>query len=413
MIGVLAFGLVYVLCGWITPIPSERVYYAWPLAYGVTRFFSPRAQPQSRRKWIWLISLLVCGAIIIVMDFFVLRTPFHPGDISRVAYCVLGLGLVIRLLKSSWFRLVRGILPSNALNRVRYRLPATVVWLVLLAVLLQPYLMSYMQVHPLKRRLTTDPMDLLRMAFEPISFRSHDGTILRGWWIPSVQSCRTAIACHGVMDTREGALGFAEILHNGEFNVLVFDFRGHGESGGWTVTYGSREKDDVIAAMDFVERRYPFAAGRFVGVGSSMGAVSLIMAAAEDSRLKVLHVDAPYASTREMAQKMALPFHPAFRPWAFYAGMVWGSLESGADFFHLSAADVVARISPRPILITHGTVDRTVPFEQGRRVYESAGKPKSFYSVEGADHCETLVRDPKYAERMLRFLNESLTDPKN
>ncbi|HBJ85207.1 MAG TPA: hypothetical protein DDZ88_15310 [Verrucomicrobiales bacterium] len=55
----------------------------------------------------------------------------------------------------------------------------------------------------------------------------------------------------------------------------------------------------------------------------------------------------------------------------------------------------------RPVLIAHGTADRVIPFECGRRLYASlpAGIEKRWIEIPGADHDNVLITDfPIYAE---------------
>ena len=44
----------------------------------------------------------------------------------------------------------------------------------------------------------------------------------------------------------------------------------------------------------------------------------------------------------------------------------------------------------KPLLLFHGTRDRVVPFEQGRRLFDAAHEPKRFFAIEGAGHNDTF-----------------------
>jgi fermentation-respiration switch protein FrsA (DUF1100 family) len=69
----------------------------------------------------------------------------------------------------------------------------------------------------------------------------------------------------------------------------------------------------------------------------------------------------------------------------------------------------VAAIAPRPVLIVHGTEDRTIPIEHAYRVYEAAGAPKELWIGEGADHCGTYFLDrPGYCARVTAFFEGAL-----
>jgi alpha-beta hydrolase superfamily lysophospholipase len=147
----------------------------------------------------------------------------------------------------------------------------------------------------------------------PVEFQSADGTTLRGWWIPSERpSTRTLVFVHGLATNRTITLPFHEVGDRLDANVLMFDLRAHGDSGGRTVTLGWREKDDVLAAIEFVRREKPQQAR----VGISMGAASMAQAASEiEPPLAGVILDSSYCATREMTESVLKPFPSAAHPW--------------------------------------------------------------------------------------------------
>ena len=50
----------------------------------------------------------------------------------------------------------------------------------------------------------------------------------------------------------------------------------------------------------------------------------------------------------------------------------------------------VAKISPRPLLIMHGTADRVVPPAAAKRLYEQACEPKELWMIDAVEHYEAL-----------------------
>ncbi|MCH8839162.1 MAG: alpha/beta hydrolase [Planctomycetes bacterium] len=90
--------------------------------------------------------------------------------------------------------------------------------------------------------------------------------------------------------------------------------------------------------------------------------------------------------------------------------MTIGSIETGTNLFRFNTTEAVARITPRPVMIIHGTEDRVVPIEQGEMVFSAAENPKSFHAVRGAGHCETIaVEGRRYTDRMIKFLDDALS----
>jgi esterase/lipase len=70
--------------------------------------------------------------------------------------------------------------------------------------------------------------------------------------------------------------------------------------------------------------------------------------------------------------------------------------------------EVVEQISPRPLLVIHGTGDKRISVEQVNRLFDAAQAPKALWMVEGATHGG--IRSPvldKLAQDVIAFLDES------
>jgi alpha-beta hydrolase superfamily lysophospholipase len=385
--------------------PSEFVYLIWPPLALAGMLIRSRGSPEARnRVWHVLLACAAALALAAVADAADLVLELAPGVLTRSMYCLIGWVLLVSAARRAagrcWNRLVRS---------ERWSFVGSGLSLLAAVAILAPAIMAYMQVHPIKRRPHSNPAKAYELPYEDVVIPTRDGQQLAGWFVPARGSDRAVVLTHGVIDHRAGVLEMIQALHSGGYNVLAFDFRGHGQSSGWTVTYGAREKLDIIAAVDYLQRHKPDSCRRLAGVGWSMGAAALILAAAEDPRLLALHLDAPYASTSDMAWQIGKDM-PRWMAWYMYwVGTSLACLESGTNLFLLSPAERVASIAPRPIMIVHGDQDEVIPLEQGRRVFGAAQAPKSFHAVPGAGHCETLqVEGQAYVARMLEFLDTAL-----
>jgi fermentation-respiration switch protein FrsA (DUF1100 family) len=60
-----------------------------------------------------------------------------------------------------------------------------------------------------------------------------------------------------------------------------------------------------------------------------------------------------------------------------------------------------------PILVIHGDIDRTIPVEQGKALYEQLTGPKQFFLVEGAGHIDIhMVNSQIYMDKVLSFIDD-------
>ncbi|QBQ07316.1 alpha/beta fold hydrolase [Spiroplasma gladiatoris] len=89
---------------------------------------------------------------------------------------------------------------------------------------------------------------------ESITFKSQDGIELAGFvYTPNKESNKWLIACHWFAGHKCWALHHAKIFTKMGYNVLVFDFRGHGNSQENSTTMGLREEYDLLAAIEWLK----------------------------------------------------------------------------------------------------------------------------------------------------------------
>lgn len=230
------------------------------------------------------------------------------------------------------------------------------------------------------------------------------GIVLRGWFLPAGNSDKTIIFAHGYGKNRlqddVPALDIAGGLNNSGYNVLMFDFRGCGESGGDFTSVGQFEKDDLISAVDFVKKMGR--PGEHVGLlGFSMGAVTSITAAAEDARIEAVVADAPFADL-EGYLKENLPVWSGLPSFPF-TPVILNSMPVvlGLDPQSVSPVKAVGRIKA-PLLLIHGASDTTIPAANSKEIYWAAKGPKTLWIVPGAEHVGSYrVRPGEYMNRIL------------
>ena len=136
---------------------------------------------------------------------------------------------------------------------------------------------------PYRRPLAVSPA-AFDLAYEDVTFPSTgDGIPLRGWFVPASGSDRVVLIVHGRNSNRTGDDGqhvpHAAALVARGYNALLFDLRGHGESGGVRYTLGAAEQRDVLGAVAYLKSR-GFAPERMGFWSHSMGAATVLLASA-------------------------------------------------------------------------------------------------------------------------------------
>ena len=248
---------------------------------------------------------------------------------------------------------------------------------------------------------TTVPEDL-GLAGESVSLNSSDGIPLKAWWVPAQQSLGSVVVLHG-MDGMDAAclLPHARFLHDVGWSAFLLDMRAHGRSGGQRIGLSIEEPLDVSAALDWLETQPSVKNRPLVLLGLSMGGgVAIRAAAARPDVDGVISVSGLAAIDPMMGHGLPL--------WLGRLGIltlyhVWTPL--------VSAVHDIARISPRPVLLMHGTADRQIPVEQAYWLRSAAGANAELWIVPGADHLIFTEEgngkgqaDSDYRRHILEFL---------
>ncbi|WP_253278132.1 bifunctional alpha/beta hydrolase/OsmC family protein [Variovorax paradoxus] len=210
------------------------------------------------------------------------------------------------------------------------------------------------------------------------------------------------------------AVRIARSLASMGIGVLRFDFRGLGDSeGSFAESSLALNVHDLVAAADAM------AAARMAPdllIGHSLGGSAMLAAA---GRIASARAVATIAAPFDVAHVLRLldPVGLA-RLAAEEQSMVKVSgrpmVVSKAFVEDLDAHDQGARIAAlhRPLLLLHAPHDRTVDIENATRIFLAARHPKSFVSLDGADHLLSRREDAEHVAQLIaawasRYLPEA------
>ena len=140
-----------------------------------------------------------------------------------------------------------------------------------------------------------DPKDIL-LSSNDINFEADDGTHLFGWLIQGKPGFPAVIIAHKYGTNRSVTLlkleGLITGLNKQGYYIFLFDFRGHGQSGGKSAL-GFKESDDVSAALKALVK-YKQISHRFAVLGVGMGAIASAKAFNSVDEVKVVLLDSIY-----------------------------------------------------------------------------------------------------------------------
>ena len=239
--------------------------------------------------------------------------------------------------------------------------------------------------HPYRKPLTAVP----DIPYDDVAFTGQGGIAFRGWRFRASGERRGMLVyLHGIGDNRAGGIGLAKRFGPKGWEVLAYDGRAQGASGGDACTYGVLEKGDLSKALDALK------ADRVVLFGSSLGAAVALQAAPLDARI----------ARRDRGVAVLQPRRGRARPRALVCDGR-GGRERAHDCrakggFDVDDAAPVA-LAPRirvPVLLIHGERDRDTRPEHSRRIEAALTGPKRLLIVPGAGHDDTLRGAAVWAE---------------
>jgi len=245
------------------------------------------------------------------------------------------------------------------------------------------------------------------MPYRDVAFRDPAGITLRGWWIPGAGR-GTVVMVHGWTSSRRETAGKSGYLHAAGYNVLVFDLRGHGTSGGSYTTLGDREPADVRAA---VTEALALAPGKPVAlIGYSMGASTAVEEAASDPRVAAVVEDSGFAYLSDAVSAYVSQHIGGLPAWPLDAATILiGQADVRVNIWQVRPVDAAARLRV-PLLAIIGTADKTVPPIDGFELYRAVRSPKQLLVFPGVGHVGGYQSDrARYMAAVLAFLDRSLT----
>jgi uncharacterized OsmC-like protein/fermentation-respiration switch protein FrsA (DUF1100 family) len=184
--------------------------------------------------------------------------------------------------------------------------------------------------------------------------------------------------------------------------VLRFDFTGLGESeGDFADTTFSSNIEDLLAAAAYMERELE---GPSILVGHSLGGTAVLSAATEiDSCRAVATIGAPYdpAHVTHLFGDHLPEIEAEGDAEVEIAGRTFTvSRKFLRDVEGRRMEKILAGLG-RPLLLFHSPVDNVVGIENAAKLYTAARHPKSFVSLDDADHLLLDERDARYVGEVL------------
>lgn len=227
----------------------------------------------------------------------------------------------------------------------------------------------------------------LALTFETHTIPLTATTGLETWYVPHPQPRGIVALFHSYAASKESLLLPARAFHHLGYATLLVDFRGSGGSSGTDTTLGVREADDVVAAVQYMERHWPLQP--IVLFGVSMGSTAIMRAIAiHQVRPHAVILESPFdrlvQTTRHRFEAMSLPAFPAAD-----LLLAWGSVQQDFNAFRHNPVEYASSVRC-PTLLLYGARDPRVTEPETLAIFEALGGEKRLVRLPEAGH-ELLI----------------------
>lgn len=249
--------------------------------------------------------------------------------------------------------------------------------------------------------------------WQNVSLESRLGYTLQGSYLPNPNPTKdTIVFVHGIAANRLMGLWYVPLYWNAGYNVLLYDSRASGESGGNSVTWGFYERYDLDQWVDWLQQHNP---GGVVGVhGMSMGAATALMHAEINEtthKVQFYIADSAYADleqllTQQINTAIKLDNPNWIKLFLWYANVA-ANWQAGFRFADVSPVQVVPKVTT-PVLYLHGAADVVVPAAMSEQLYAATkGYKEKRIFPQDAHVMAYFKHQGEYRQQILKFINKA------
>ncbi len=289
------------------------------------------------------------------------------------------------------------------------------------------YLVASKALHLPRQETLKTPSDY-GLEYDNIAFESMDNIPLKGWWIPG-EGDAVIFVIHGYGANKAGWMGrningdeeyidwlaSAGALHEAGFNLVYFDLRASGESGGDTITLGRDEVQDLMGAVNWVLDTQQKADG---GAIDAVGFLGMSMGGNVALRGAVAMHDLPIERAAVIsigAYRFDTMLGKSIRFWTnlpdFFVPVVakMSGLILGFDpSAEIDPVNYVAQISPTPVMFIQAEKDEIGDVADVNAFFAAAREPKQLIILPGAPRFEAYRYPAENSENVVAFFSQYL-----
>ena len=235
------------------------------------------------------------------------------------------------------------------------------------------------------REIAATPAQL-GLPYEDLRLKTSDGIGLHGWFVPAAPARGTVLFLHGNAGNISHRLDSVQMFHRLGYDILIFDYRGYGNSGGTPSEEGTYR--DADAAWRYLAEQKQVPACRIVLFGESMGGAIAAQLASRE-KPAALVIASGFTSVPDLAQQLY--------PWLPARWLARIRYDTRAYLRTVTA----------PVLIAHSPQDEIVPYAHGQALFAAADPPRQFLELAGGHNDGFIFMRESWTGVLQEFLDKS------
>ncbi|MED1468135.1 alpha/beta hydrolase [Bacillus salipaludis] len=245
-----------------------------------------------------------------------------------------------------------------------------------------------------------NPTQLKTLPKRKIEIPSPFGYEIKAVLVEPHQTDRYIIISHGVTETKINSIKYMNLFLERGFNVLIYDHRRHGESGGRTTSFGYYEKFDLKAVVDWLKEEQ--GTNLLLGIhGESMGAATMLLYAGmlEDGADFYI-ADCPFSDFRAQLAYLIKKDFKLFPEILLPIGDLILRIRDKYSIRNVSPISVIENIQ-HPVLFIHSRKDDYILPSMTQDLFEHKKGPKMLYIAEKGRHAQSFNENRTDYERVI------------
>jgi uncharacterized protein len=212
------------------------------------------------------------------------------------------------------------------------------------------------------RQIRHTPADA-GLVYEDVVVTTRDNIRISCWWVPAEDSKGTVLFCHGNGGNNGSYMDSIAAGNRLGMNVFIFDYRGYGRSEGSPSEQGIYL--DADAAYRYLTETRKISPENIIIWGRSLGG-SIAARTAAEHKAGLLILESTFTTLRELVRDL----------------IGWTT----SRFVSREAYDTIRSLEKvtYPVLVIHSPDDEVVPFDHGKKLYDSVKGPKAFVEIRGS-----------------------------